>query len=112
MGYRLLLKTRDMISECKLMEFVADLEANHHWMGPDARARIFPFPALLRCKVINGTVDCARKDGDQFNMVLLVPDGISGEIPTKVEVTRLDTSNPQRLRPKVLFPATPFLPSC
>jgi len=41
LAYRLLLKTKDMISDPELKGFVTDPQVNY-WIGPDAHAGIFP----------------------------------------------------------------------
>ena len=45
LAYRLLLKTKDMIKDPELREFVTNPQVNY-WLGPDAHAGIFPYPSI------------------------------------------------------------------
>jgi len=47
LAYRLLLKTKDMIKDPELREFVTNPQVNY-WMEPDAHAGIFPFLLSMR----------------------------------------------------------------
>ncbi|KAI1813869.1 FAD binding domain-containing protein [Poronia punctata] len=58
LAYRLLLNTRDMMTDPELRAFVDDPQVNY-WVGPDAHA-----------------VNYVLRGGKLFNMVLLVPDDI------------------------------------
>ncbi|KAG0132105.1 hypothetical protein HOY82DRAFT_484106 [Tuber indicum] len=67
LAYRLLIKTKDMMGDPELRGFVTDPQVNY-WMGPDAHA-----------------VNYVLKGGEEFNMVLLVPDDIPEGGATTVE---------------------------
>ncbi|ODM14317.1 hypothetical protein SI65_10241 [Aspergillus cristatus] len=61
LAYRLLLSTKKMLQDPELAVFVTDPQVNY-WLGPDAHA-----------------VNYVLRDGELFNMVLLVPDDIPEE---------------------------------
>ncbi|KAH8646589.1 hypothetical protein BGZ60DRAFT_535573 [Tricladium varicosporioides] len=58
LAYRLLLSTKEMLKDPELAPFVTQPQVNY-WLGPDAHA-----------------VNYVLRGGEQFNMVLLVPDDI------------------------------------
>ena len=83
LAMRLLLKTKDIITNPELMEFVTDPQLDY-LVGPDAHAGIFPFPSLMigASEMIG---NYALKGGEQFHMVLLVSDHIPKDDATTIE---------------------------
>jgi len=67
LAYRLLLKTKDMMTDPTLRPFVENPQVNY-WLGPDVHA-----------------VNYILRGGEQLNMVLLVPDDIPAGQSNTVE---------------------------
>lgn len=77
LAYRLLLSTEEMLKDPELRGFVTDPQVNY-WLGPDKHAGLYAFCSLMSWGLMR-VVNYVLRQGELFNMVLLVPDDIPEE---------------------------------